>query len=174
MNPMAGNSFITSQHAQAHCPFCGTSTQPGQKFCRTCGSRTGQIAPTDPNQVVFCDDCGAALNKSWAFCHICGHQVQIGGSSPTPAPVVGGSQTGLLGSGRILATRYEIAVLVGQGGMGAVYKGCDTRFLKRPLVAIKELSQAGLRASELAEATKRFATEADMLRDLQHPSLPRV
>ncbi len=66
----------------------------------------------------------------------------------------------------LLENRYRIDGLLGQGGMGAIYRGFDTR-LKRQ-VAIKE------NFFQTPEATQQFEQEALMLADLNHPNLPRV
>jgi serine/threonine protein kinase len=62
--------------------------------------------------------------------------------------------------------RYRIEELLGQGGMGAVYKAWDLN-LDIP-VAIKENLEA------TPEAQKQFIREANMLAKLVHPNLPRV
>jgi serine/threonine-protein kinase len=67
---------------------------------------------------------------------------------------------------RIYHDRYRIDGLLGQGGMGAVYKGWDFN-LEIP-VAIKE------NLDLTPEAQKQFNREAGMLARLAHPNLPRV
>jgi serine/threonine protein kinase len=62
--------------------------------------------------------------------------------------------------------RYRIEGLLGQGGMGAVYKAWDLN-LDMP-VAIKENLEA------TPEAQKQFIREANMLAKLVHSNLPRV
>jgi serine/threonine protein kinase len=81
-------------------------------------------------------------------------------------------QTGRLAPQSILQQRYVIVGLAGRGGMSAVYQGIDTRLRQR--VAIKEMSQAKIAPTELAEAEARFEQEAHMLSALSHPNLPRI
>ncbi|MGH2509571.1 MAG: serine/threonine protein kinase, partial [Ktedonobacteraceae bacterium] len=83
------------------------------------------------------------------------------------------------GTGRIPANetlhkgRYHVQQTIGKGGMGAVYLALDIQQTKR--VAIKEMSQGHLKdASELQRAQQRFQQEADLLRRLQNPHLPKV
>ena len=72
-----------------------------------------------------------------------------------------------LSTGQVLHNnRYRIDALLGQGGMGAVYRAWDTS-LDMP-VAIKE----NLDASSAAQ--RQFSREARILARLSHPSLPRV
>ncbi len=66
----------------------------------------------------------------------------------------------------ILENRYRIDRLLGQGGMGAIYRGFDIR-LKRQ-VAIKE------NFFQTPQAIQQFEREALMLANLTHPNLPRV
>jgi len=73
----------------------------------------------------------------------------------------------------LLKRRYRIICQVGKGGFGAVYKAEDMQFGNR-YVAIKEMSQSGLSAQELVEATDAFKREALMLAGLTHPNLPRI
>jgi serine/threonine protein kinase/protein-disulfide isomerase len=71
-----------------------------------------------------------------------------------------------LAAGQVLANRYRIATLLGQGGFGAVYKAWDIK-LNGPC-AIKENFDTS------PEAEKQFAREASILFNLRHPNLPMV
>ena len=71
-----------------------------------------------------------------------------------------------LSAGQIINNRYRIVSLLGQGGMGAVYRAWDLN-LKMP-IALKE----NLEASD--EAKKQFSHEASILAHLSHPNLTRV
>src|SRR6266581_921852 len=73
----------------------------------------------------------------------------------------------------LLNQRYHILSKVGEGGFGAVYKAEDTAFDNR-LVAVKEMSDAGLSAQELAEASAAFKRETLLLAKLMHPNLPSI
>jgi serine/threonine protein kinase len=71
-----------------------------------------------------------------------------------------------LTQGQVVHNRYRIAVPLGQGGMGAVYRAWDLS-LEIP-VALKENLDAS------PEAQKQFGHEARILARLSHPKLPRV
>jgi serine/threonine-protein kinase len=76
--------------------------------------------------------------------------------------------------GTLLRNRYEILSLIGQGGMGAVYKASDRRLPGR-LCAIKEiLPLPGPSASAPTQAQQQFLREASTLARLDHPNLPKV
>jgi predicted Ser/Thr protein kinase len=78
-----------------------------------------------------------------------------------------------LDTGEIVGDRYRVVRLLGQGGMGAVYRAWDTR-LNRP-VALKEMTpQTGIGADMLADLRQQFEQEAQILGTLTHPSLVRV
>ncbi len=84
----------------------------------------------------------------------------------------------MLESGAILRERYEIARMVGQGGMGAVYRANDLRLAGR-VCALKEIlpnlligyEGAGL---DLDQTIEQFYQEASVLARLDHPNLPKV
>jgi len=71
-----------------------------------------------------------------------------------------------LNKGQVLQNRYRIVTLLGQGGMGAVYRAWDLN-LSIP-VAIKE----NLDSSPAAQ--RQFSYEANILARLSHPNLTRV
>jgi eukaryotic-like serine/threonine-protein kinase len=78
-----------------------------------------------------------------------------------------------LTTGQMLQNRYQIAALLGQGGMGAVYRAHDLR-LHIP-VAVKEiLPQPGLSADTQANLRDQFMQEAQVLARLRHPHLVSV
>ena len=79
-----------------------------------------------------------------------------------------------LESGIILRQRYKLTNIVGQGGMGSVYRAEDLRLPGR-LCAIKEV-QPDLNANDTyrQQAQSQFLQEASILAQLDHPSLPKV
>ncbi len=68
--------------------------------------------------------------------------------------------------------RYEIRGKIGQGGLGAVYKGYDTRMNRE--VAIKRISVSNDDPELLEESTRQLIKEAGALASLQHPHIVTV
>jgi eukaryotic-like serine/threonine-protein kinase len=76
--------------------------------------------------------------------------------------------------GVVLRDRYQIVELVGQGGMGAVYKAEDLR-LRGRVCALKEVLPELIGAPGMEEQThEQFYREASILARLDHPNLPKV
>lgn len=75
-----------------------------------------------------------------------------------------------LALGTVLRSRYRIVELVGQGGMGAVYRAEDLRLEGRQC-AIKEIQ---LETDFAAQSREQFHREASVLARLDHPNLPKV
>lgn len=77
-------------------------------------------------------------------------------------------------SNTILRERYKITNVVGQGGMGSVYRAEDLRLPGR-LCAIKEVQPDPQATPELkTQAQSQFLQEASILAQLDHPNLPKV
>jgi serine/threonine protein kinase len=72
-----------------------------------------------------------------------------------------------LPSGTVLQSRYEVKDLLGRGGFGAVYLVKDQR-VRGNLFALKELVDPD------QKERARFTFEGEVLKRLDHPSLPRV
>jgi len=78
-----------------------------------------------------------------------------------------------LNTGTVLQGRYRVVSLLGEGGMGAVYRAWDLR-LEIP-VALKEMSpQPGLDAESLEKLQAQFHREAALVAKLHHPNLVNV
>ncbi len=76
--------------------------------------------------------------------------------------------------GTILRERYLITDLVGQGGMGAVYRADDLR-LRGRVCAVKEVLPELISVPGMEEqAHEQFYREASTLARLDHPNLPKV
>ncbi|HSO00422.1 MAG TPA: serine/threonine-protein kinase, partial [Candidatus Nanopelagicales bacterium] len=71
--------------------------------------------------------------------------------------------------GQRFAGRFLVEGLLGEGGMGAVYRAVDLALGER--VALKVLS---LRASTVPSATQRFRQEVRLARRVTHPNVVRV
>ena len=78
-----------------------------------------------------------------------------------------------LKTGSVLQGRYRIAALLGQGGMGAVYRAWDMR-LNAPIALKEMIPQPGLDQQTLIQLRQQFQREAQILAQLSHPYLVRV
>lgn len=79
-----------------------------------------------------------------------------------------------LSSGTVLRSRYQIVELIGQGGMGAVYRTEDLRLRGREC-ALKEIQpELGGIPETLEQTREQFYREASVLARLDHPTLPKV
>jgi serine/threonine protein kinase len=105
-----------------------------------------------------CANCGYLADTSAGpvnFCPKCGTDLRGGG----PTRIVSNP---LIGS--VIADRYKLLSLLGEGGMGAVYKAEHVRMGKA--LALKLLRGDFARD---ASAVKRFADEAQIVSRLSHP-----
>ncbi|MBN1146995.1 MAG: serine/threonine protein kinase [Anaerolineales bacterium] len=130
-----------------------------------------------------CPYCGRTHRQSARFCPVTGKLIQPAEQPPvTPAPSQDASAdqrdvaglTGRLPANYTLNGHYLILRKIGQGGMAAVYQAVDARQLGA-LWAIKEMSDAALATPhERQYAIHAFQQEANLLRRLNHPNLPKV
>src|SRR5581483_5339810 len=102
------------------------------------------------------------------------HDSDITAPGPTPpAPSDNATQgepvpeAGAAGSRPPVPRRYDLKRLLGEGGMGDVWLGRDRRL--RRLVAVKVVQE---RWVNNANIRRRFAEEAQLTSQLQHPAIP--
>jgi len=130
---------------------------------------------------MLCPVCAADNPEAVSECRTCHTPLPLSGETLNESTglqdwtVAAPSKPGIapsgddLKEGTILADRYEILKLLGQGGMGAVYKARDTE-LER-IVALK------LIRPELAknpEILRRFKQELILARQVTHKNVIRI
>lgn len=78
----------------------------------------------------------------------------------------------MIGPGSVLDGRYELLELLGEGGMGQVFKARHNRLGK--IFAVKSLRHLSPDPVEQAKFLEAFETEARTLAELDHPALAKV
>ena len=122
---------------------------------------------------VSCGRCHAALTSPARFCPFCGQEQLATGPTHVANTELGADSAPVryaplpplrLVPGTLLQGVYEIEDVIGEGGMGVVYRAHDTR--RQRSVAIKCLHSY---LCGDAEVRRRFAREARLLRSWSHP-----
>jgi serine/threonine protein kinase len=123
-----------------------------------------------------CRSCSAEIPERSRFCLLCGAALESASEAPTDAMPLAGTPVpansfneGRFPAGTVLAERYRIIGLLGQGGMGEVYRASDLR-LGQP-VALKFLPAATAKNQHLLA---RFHAEVRIARQVSHPNVCRV
>jgi eukaryotic-like serine/threonine-protein kinase len=140
------------------CPLCQAENPPSAVSCVKCSTPL----PID-DQILNATLADGTLNDGPTPRGTSAWSVAV-----TPAPGAPYAQGEEL-VGTLLAERYEILELLGQGGMGAVYKARDTE-LER-LVALK-LIRADLAGNP--EILRRFKQELILAREVTHRNVIRI
>ena len=147
---------------------------------------------------TYCEDCGAPFEDATSQTGITEHRPAGAATFSTPAPATGRarstpteigpdhltllsptargtggtsgiSSTGELMLGTVFGSRYEIVSILGQGGMGRVYKARDRELDK--LIALKTIR---LDTAEGPEALARFKQELVLARKVTHKNVVRI
>ena len=114
---------------------------------------------------MTCPHCHAPLAAEARFCPACGKATSAT-QSGTSWPAAGGAPDLV---GREIAGRYRIVKKLGEGGMGAVYRG-EQISLKRA-VAVKVLKPE-LGSNQMV--LRRFNAEAEAVAKLSHPNTVNI
>ena len=125
-----------------------------------------QCSHSNPAESIHCEKCSTPLpfDDQTITSGLAG-----GWSAPVGDVIVSSTATQKLFPGTLLGERYEIIQLLGQGGMGAVYKARD-RELERE-VALKVI-RADMAANP--EILKRFKQEIILARQITHRNVVRI
>jgi serine/threonine protein kinase len=124
---------------------------------------------------MYCGECGAQVQEGDPYCGECGAQQEplLRPASARQAMPAKKSPSIQLEPGTLLLDRYLIVQRVGGGGMGSVYQARDRRLADRPC-AVKEMIEMFADENQRAKAVEDFKREAEVLAQLEHPSIPTV
>jgi serine/threonine protein kinase/tetratricopeptide (TPR) repeat protein len=143
------------------CPICQADNPPSAASCTKCST---PLPTYDENlNATMAEGFDGTLNEGPTPRGTSAWSVAV---TPSPTAPYGQGEE-LVGS--LLAERYEILQLLGQGGMGAVYKARDTE-LER-FVALK-LIRADLASNP--EILRRFKQELILAREVTHRNVIRI
>jgi serine/threonine protein kinase/tetratricopeptide (TPR) repeat protein len=136
------------------CPLCQADNPPSADHCTKCS--TPLPLPDATLSGTLGGGTAVGRTEAWSV-------------AVTPRPSSEAASKGQLEPGTILADRFEILQLLGQGGMGAVYKGRDLE-LER-FVALK-LIRPDLASHP--EILRRFKQELILAREVTHRNVIRI
>ncbi len=140
------------------CPLCQTENPPTAASCTKCSTPLPLNDQTLDGAVPSGTlPAGTTPRGTSAW--------SVAVTPPPDAPYAQGEEL----VGTLLAERYEILALLGQGGMGAVYKARDTELGR--LVALK-LIRADLASNP--EILRRFKQELILAREVTHRNVIRI
>jgi eukaryotic-like serine/threonine-protein kinase len=135
------------------CPLCQADNPPSADHCTKCSTPLPLPEATLSGTL---DGTSIGRTEAWSV-------------AVAPRPSSEAASKGQLEPGTILADRFEILQLLGQGGMGAVYKGRDLELDR--LIALK-LIRPDLASHP--EILRRFKQELILAREVTHRNVIRI
>jgi len=115
---------------------------------------------------VKCPICRFEAASDSPFCSQCGTRIAVPEDGALFATRSMTAPSNLHQPGRLVGGRYKLLNIIGQGGMGVVFKAEDTKL--RRTVALKFLPEE---IGRDPEAKKRFLREAQAAAILDHPNI---
>ena len=143
------------------CPQCGLTNTPGTSVCIACRTPlplTDQTLTITPSPASV-DAPGSDRTMD----------VMSGWSAPAVPAAGTPAASSTLEIGRVLGKRYEILQLLGEGGMGAVYKARDQELDR--MVALKVIRPE---FAQNAHILQRFKQELILARQVTHRNVIRI
>jgi len=147
-----------------NCPNCGSAVSADARFCGECGQALRQLGKSLVEQApasMPAPQEDASPGPDLSALHT------IDGMD-TRSPKTASSQR-TLAPGDTFAGRYEVKKVIGEGGMGVVYRATDK-------LAEKDVALKLIRADRLAgkDAVSRLIREGVTSRDIRHPNVVAV
>lgn len=132
--------------------------------------------PASTPTARICPQCSRAVDNDWLVCPACLSKLPAAANelatetlfANAPIQSTTSADEGRFPAGTVLAARYRVLGLLGQGGMGEVYKAFD--LILNQTVALKFLSKSKFDEAALA----RFRNEVRIARQVSHPNVCRV
>ena len=142
------------------CPNCSAEIAADARFCGECGQALKQLGKS------LVEDTASVATATAPKIDLSGlhtiSDVDTKGPRTVNQPV--------LKPGDVFAGRYEVKQLIGEGGMGVVYRALDK-------LTSKEIALKLIRADRLAggrDAVERLIREGVTSRDIRHPNVVAV
>ncbi|HOY78192.1 MAG TPA: protein kinase [Hyphomonadaceae bacterium] len=134
------------------CPNCQSDVPADARFCGECGQAMKQLG----RSLAETSSAGPDLSG-----------LRTIDDMDTKAPR--GEQQRVMQPGEVFAGRYEVSQVIGEGGMGVVYRAHDK-------LTEKDVALKLIRADRLAgkDAVKRLIREGVTSRDIRHPNVVAV
>ncbi len=159
------------------CPHCHKLTSTASGFCDECGLELATVAlkPVTAAQVMatgdlttsdklVCPNCGFKLRPGARHCPNCGKKLSNTAAPPKEVELKGPPSA--LKVGLLVAERYGIENLLGQGGMGRAWKAYDRNLNKYVVIKTVVADDPGLRQA--------LQHEAETLINIRHPNIVAV
>ena len=125
-----------------------------------------------PSPTRLCPKCAIEVRDAWRVCPSCATPLQAGDAETRTihrqSSSISTAEEGRFPAGTVLAGRYRVLGLIGQGGMGEVYRAWD--LILSQAVALKFLGRESMSEAALV----RFRNEVRIARQVSHPNVCRV
>ena len=142
------------------CPNCSSEVAADARFCGECGQAMKQLGKS------LIEETPSVVSAAAPKVDLSGLRTIEDMDTKSPRP----ANQPVLKPGDVFAGRYEVIQLIGEGGMGVVYRAMDK-------VTSKEVALKLIRADRLAggrEAVDRLIREGVTSRDIRHPNVVAV
>jgi serine/threonine-protein kinase len=149
--------------ATGFCDECGLelSSQPLKPITAAQLMQSGTVDTTDRTKCPFC---GHALRPNARHCPNCGKKLPRN-DTPQETTVEAGPPSALK-VGLVIAERYGLEGILGQGGMGRAWKAYDRHLNK--YVVIKTM------VTQDEQLRRELQKEAEVLINIRHPNIVAV
>lgn len=166
-----------STQEKIECPHCHRMTGTATGFCDECGlelssqplkpitaAQLMQSGTVDTTDRTKCPFCGHALRPNARHCPNCGKKLPRN-DTPQETTVEAGPPSALK-VGLVIAERYGLEGILGQGGMGRAWKAYDRHLNK--YVVIKTM------VTQDEQLRRELQKEAEVLINIRHPNIVAV